>query len=74
MIWLSNLHTVKFKNVMPSSSLSNYQRPHPARFLFPSDQSPSGVEGRQTGDYVSSNVQTPKYLPGLLQVGGESNS
>ena len=58
MIWLSNLHTVKFKNVMPSSSLSHYQRPHPARFLFPNDQSPSGVEGPQTGDCVSSDIQT----------------
>ena len=56
MIWLSNLHTVKFKNVMPSSSLSHYQRPHPARFLFPSDQSPSGDEGPQTGDCVSSDI------------------
>ena len=58
MIWSSNLITIKFKNVMPSSSLSHYQRPHPARFLFPSDRSPSGVEGPQTGACVSSDIQT----------------
>ena len=75
LIWLSNLTIIKFKNVMLSSSLSHYQRPSPARFLSPVTS--LLVELRDVKRrlcfiwYPDTDL---KYLAGLSQVGGESNS